>query len=153
MSWTIRKELLKSSLMDERGVPVAQIRCRWGSYRIQDMSGNDLCELYEEGHHLLSFTGRHKGTVRLTLGERSASLLPPRAREAIVEKGPETIRILQDEQRRFVFYQSGGQIGSMEDLLAFRVRFDLDQPFQADEAALLYSIAHRMLHEDDIDYV
>lgn len=153
MSWTIRKELLMSALVDEKGIRTAQIRCRGGAYSILDACGNKLYEVRAQDHRTLAFTGSQNGTVRLLLSERSASMLPPRAREAIIKTGPEEIRILQDEKRHFVLYQNGRQIGCMDDLLAFRVRFELDQPFQAHQAALLYSVAHRMLHEDDIDCV
>lgn len=153
MTWTIRKELLRSALLDESGIQAARIQCRGGDYLIQDLSGNSLCEISDHGHHILTFSGRQKGTIRLMINDRPGSLLPPRAREAFVRTGSEEIRILQDEQRHFLLYRQTRQIGSLEDLLAFRVRFELDHPFRADQVALLYSVAHRMLHEDDIDYI
>ncbi len=150
----IKKGILKSRLFRMDGAAVAIIQHRKGSYFITDMDSKLLWTITEKvSLHLAVKGSAGNGEGKIYLSKTSSLISPPRAERLCLYWKEHEITIQQLDNREMIILNQNKIIGYLTGLLRHTASIELSDTVTDGCTALLYALADRMIHEDDVDIV
>ncbi|MEA4894213.1 MAG: hypothetical protein VB064_03015 [Oscillospiraceae bacterium] len=153
MNWSVSKGLFKSTLHGTTPAMGLSIYHKGRSYFIVDDSRKTVFTVTAQSdyQYIIEGDGGKSGKAELLLAGKAPVFLPPRAAWFNVELGNSRYKLKQCENRDFIVCSEDEEIGLLTNMLQIKPRFSLPDNVGAVLAALLYTLALIMLHEDDAE--
>ncbi|WMJ90264.1 hypothetical protein [Anaerocolumna sp. MB42-C2] len=151
MVWKVKRTLLKYTVYHPDHSKIVRITVKRGSYIIEDAMGKNIVFICENRPFNLTINGNAgDGSADIELEVTDSLVRPPRATQLTLHWNGAIYTINQTDRRDFQIYRSGLQLGNITGILKRTAFVELPDDETMKFAALLYALADRMLHEDDI---
>lgn len=152
MRWTSKNRMWRSLLYDENQKLAAEIEFHKGKIYISDQKKQRQLFLEEPTPLRIEIHGRNsEGRAEILLSPESALFCPPRAEKLFLIWGEARISMSQKQGRDFIAESSGRPVMKIQKILDLTSMITIYEKMDPVMAALLYGLAIRMLHEDDVD--
>ena len=155
MNWSVSKGLFKSTLHGTTPGMGLAIYHKGPSYAIVDDSRKTVFTITAQGELQYRIEGDadQDGNAELVLADKAPAFFPPRAVWLHAKLGNKQYKLKQCKNRDFIVYADDAEIGILTGMLQRKPQLILPDTMGAVYAALLYTLALIMLHEDDIELV
>lgn len=163
MTWKMKKGIIKNIIYDKDQTKVAQVSRKMGNYYISDTGGERILSIVESkpwhfeiigsGYGSTSYSSAECGSAEIQLAKESPFTRPSRAEQLTLRWKEKSFRIEQSAHRDIRIFQSESEIGEIKDMWKRSVTLEVDGDETLEFAGLIFALAQRMFHEDDIDIV
>ena len=151
MVWKVKRTLLNYTVFHPDHSKIVRITAKRGSYSIEDVMGKGIVFITENRPFNLTInSSAGDGSADIELEVTDSLVRPPRAVQLRLHWNGTIYTINQTNRRDFKIYRSELQIGNITGILKRSACIELPDDETTEFAALLYALADRMLHEDDI---
>ncbi|GEM_PF-6056893 len=154
MIYTVKKGIDSYRIMKCDKKISAFITVRKGSYIIKNPAGDDIITIHKINPTEFEIKGSAgNGSAVMALREQSFIFRPPFADCITLDWNDTDTIIRQTSKRDFDIFSQGDKCGTIDNMLRPFPRIDLTYDCTPEFAALLFSFANIMLHEDDVDII
>lgn len=155
MNWTVSKGLFKSTLHGTTPGMGLAIYHKGASYALVDDSRKTVFTVTAQGplRYIIAGAAEATGSAELVLADKAPAFFPPRAAWLHLRLEDKAYQLEQCENRDFIVYANDAAIGTITSMLQRKPLLSLPDTMGAVYAALLYTLALIMLHEDDMALV
>lgn len=154
MTYLAKQGILKYTIFDKTKAKVSSIYLKKGSYIAENSSNEQILYIYENTHFCLSIKGNsNNGIANIYLAASTSLVHPPRAEYIkLIWNGIEFI-VNQTDYRDFQIFCDNTQIANIIGMFKRFVYIEILNYETVEFITLIFILAHRMLHEDDIEIV
>lgn len=150
MIWKVKKGIRQHTLFGDGQGATGYICGKNGKYKILNKDKQPVYFITEETPLIMQIQGEGEGTAKIILSREQSLISPPRAAQLILSWGNTLITMVQSEKRVYVIRHGQNMVGKITGILNYTATVSLDDTIPCEMAALLYALALRMLHEDDV---
>lgn len=152
MTWKMKKGIIKNIIYDKDYKKVGQISRKKGNYYISDMGGERILSIVESKlWHLEMIGSGDYGSAEIHLAKEVPFTRPSRAEQLLLQWKDKSFRIEQSAHRDIRIFQSESEIGGIKDMWKRSLTLEVDGDETLEFAGLIFALAQRMFHEDNIE--